>query len=65
MHPSINNGSKYSFKLIPGENTKHSAWHSVLVVKDNELMTMHKKDAIAAGYDVVTKNNKPYYFIAN
>jgi pyoverdine/dityrosine biosynthesis protein Dit1 len=64
MHPSVNNGSKYSFKLIPGEHSRHSAWHSCLVVKDGELMTMHKKDAIQAGYSLKHKDNRPFYFEA-
>jgi pyoverdine/dityrosine biosynthesis protein Dit1 len=63
MHPSINNGAKYSFQLIPSENAHHSAWHCALVVgADGQLSTMHKKDAIAAGHELVYQDNRPYYF---
>jgi pyoverdine/dityrosine biosynthesis protein Dit1 len=62
MHPSVNNGYKYSFKLIPGENTRHSAWHCVIVMHDGQAITMHKRDAIAAGYDLVSKGGQPYNF---
>lgn len=65
MHPSVNNGYKYSFKLIPGEHTNHSAWHSVVVMHNGQATTMHKKDAIAAGYELVYKNGNPYNFIAH
>lgn len=63
MHQSVNNGYKYSFKLIPGEHTMHSPWHSTVVVADDEVITVHKKDAIAAGYELVYKNNQPYNFV--
>lgn len=62
MHPSVNNGYKYSFKLIPGEHTNHSAWHSVVVMHNGQAITMHKKDAIAAGYQLVYKDGNPYNF---
>lgn len=62
MHPSVNNGAKYSFQLIPG-NTRHSAWHSALVYdKDNNMSTMHRKDADAAGYELVYVNGKPNHY---
>lgn len=63
MHPSVNNGYKYSFKLIPGEHTHHSPWHSVVVVGDKEAITMHKADAIQSGYELVYKDGQPYNFI--
>lgn len=62
MHPSVNNGYKYSFKLIPGEHTNHSAWHSVVVLHNGQATTMHKKDAIAAGYELMYKDGNPYNF---
>jgi pyoverdine/dityrosine biosynthesis protein Dit1 len=62
MHPSVNNGYKYSFKLIPGARANHSAWHCVIVMHNGEAITMHKSEAIAAGYDIVTKDGKPYNF---
>lgn len=63
MHPSINNGKKYSFALIPGRHVKHSPWHSALVVDDNGgYTTMHREDAVAAGYELIYQDNRPYYF---
>lgn len=63
MHPSVNNGYKYSFKLIPGEHTHHSPWHSAVVMGDGDIATMHKADAIAAGHQLVYKHGQPYNFI--
>jgi pyoverdine/dityrosine biosynthesis protein Dit1 len=64
MHPSINNGAKYSFQLIPSENARHSAWHSVLVVDEKgELSTVHRKDAEAAGHQLIYQDNRPFYFL--
>lgn len=67
MHPSTNNGEKYSFQLIEGQpqNIKHSAWHSAILMKGNEPVTVHKKDAIEAGHELVYKDNRPYMFVAN
>jgi pyoverdine/dityrosine biosynthesis protein Dit1 len=62
MHPSVNNGNKYSFQLIPGKNAHHSAWHSVVVESSGEHITMHKNEAVAAGYELVNKYGRPYYF---
>lgn len=63
MHPSINNGAKYSFQLIPSPKAKHSAWHSALLIrKTGERETIHKKDAVAAGYELVNQGGRPYYF---
>ncbi len=63
MHPSINNGNKYSFQLVRGENVIHSPWHSALLVKANgAYTTIHKKDAIASNYQLIYENNQPYYF---
>lgn len=64
MHPSINNGAKYSFQLIPSKNAHHSPWHSSLVIhKNGEYETLHKKDAIEKGYELVYQNNQPFYFL--
>lgn len=62
MHPSVNNGYKYSFKLIPGAHTHHSPWHSAIVMAGNEAITMHRVDAEKAGYALVYKNSQPYNF---
>jgi len=64
MHPSINNGVKYSFKLINSPNAHHSAWHAALVVDKGVFSTMHRKDAIAAGHELIMKDGRPYYFKA-
>lgn len=66
MHPSVNNGYKYSFKLIPGMHTHHSAWHCVIVMQpDGEAVTMHKVDAEKAGYQLVHKDGQPYNYVSN
>jgi len=63
MHQSVNNGYKYSFKLIPGNQTRHSPWHSSIVMRGNEAITMHKADALKAGYTIVNKKSQPYNFV--
>lgn len=64
MHPSVNNGAKYSFQLIHGANARHSAWHSALLLeKDNSFATIHRKDAEAAGHELVYMNGKPNHFV--
>lgn len=65
MHPSVNNGNKYSFQLIPSTRARHSAWHCALVVDNDGYITMHRKDAEQAGYNLVYKDKQPYYFQAN
>jgi len=62
MHPSVNNGAKYSFKLIPGKNANHSAWHCTIFKNGDEYVTLHKKDAINQGLELVYKDGRPYYF---
>lgn len=63
MHPSQNNGAKYSFQLIPSPKAWTSPWHCALAIdKDGQFETIHKKDAIAAGYELVHKDGQPYYF---
>lgn len=65
MHQSVNNGKKFSFKMIPGTDTHHSAWHCVLAVSDNgTYSTLHKKDAIWRGYELMNKDGRPYFFYA-
>ncbi len=63
MHPSINNGTKYSFQLIPSKLAWTSPWHcALLITKDNEYATIHKKDALKNNFELVYKNSQPYYF---
>lgn len=62
MHNSTNDGTKYSIQLIHGKY-KFSPWHSCLVVhQDGTLETMHRKDAVAANYELVNQDGRPYYF---
>jgi pyoverdine/dityrosine biosynthesis protein Dit1 len=65
MHPSVNSGAKYSFQLIPSKQgkAKHSPWHAALLLENGDFVTIHKKDAIAAGYELQYKDNRPYNFI--
>lgn len=62
MHPSINNGTKYSFQLIRSPKVFTSAWHCALAIIDGFYETIHRKDAIAQGMELVSVNNQPYYF---
>lgn len=62
MHPSVNNGQKYSFKLIPGPKANHSAWHCVIYLNGQEYVTMHRKDAEAAGLELVYRDGRPYNY---
>lgn len=65
MHPSQNAGTKYSINLINSEHAHQSPWHSCIVIIDNEVVTMKRKDAEGAGYELVYKDNQPYYFKNN
>lgn len=62
MHPSINNGAKYSFQLIPGKHAFRSPWHTAVHVKDGEYITVHKKEAEEQGLKLVYKNERPYFY---
>jgi pyoverdine/dityrosine biosynthesis protein Dit1 len=63
MHPSVNNGTKFSFQLIPSKNAWTSPWHCALLVNNGEYETIHRKDAIAAGYELVSKDGRPSHFV--
>jgi len=63
MHPSVNNGNKFSFQLIPGPKSRYSPWHCAIAVDNGEFITIHKKDAEAAGMELVYKEGRPYNFI--
>lgn len=65
MHPSVNNGAKYSFQLIPSPKAHHSAWHCAVVQSSDGVETMHRKDAETAGYELVSVGGRPYYFLKN
>lgn len=63
MHPSVNNGTKYSFQLIRSPFVKHSPWHSCLLVhKDGSFESIHRADGIGK-YELVNVEGRPYYFI--
>lgn len=62
MHPSTNI-KKFSFQLIPGANAKHSPWHAAVVHDNGQYITMHKRDAEAAGYRLVYKEGRPFNYI--
>lgn len=65
MHPSVNNGKKFSFQLIPGK-AKYSAWHSCIFVNQEGVYeTIHKKDALEQGLQLVYKDGQPYNFTFN
>jgi len=62
MHPGTNT-KKFSFQLIPGANAHHSPWHGTVVNTGTEYVTMHKRDAEAAGYQLVYKEGQPYNYV--
>lgn len=64
MHPTTNRG-KYSFQLIPSPKAWTSPWHCALLI-DNEgdYATVHKKDAEAAGHELVERGGRPFYYQA-
>jgi pyoverdine/dityrosine biosynthesis protein Dit1 len=65
MHPSVNNGTKFSFQLIPSPKAWTSPWHCALLMeKDGQMATIHKKDAEAAGYELVDLNGRPHHYQA-
>ncbi len=62
MHPTTNKG-KYSFQLIPSPEAWTSPWHCALLTKCNGVVaTIHKKDAEAAGYELVKINGRDYAY---
>lgn len=66
MHPSVNNGTKYSFQLIDSPMAFYSPWHCAIVkTKEGYYATIHRKDADAAGMELVNVGGRPYYFIEN
>lgn len=66
MHPSQNNGTKYSFQLIPSPKAWTSPWHCAIAMDtDGQYETIHRRDAIAAGYELIYENGRPYFFVQN
>lgn len=66
MHPTINDGEKFSFQLINSPLARQSAWHAAIVVgKDGLVETIHKRDAEAAGYQLQYRYNQPYNYLKN
>lgn len=65
MHHSTNNGTKYSFQLIPSPKAWTSPWHCALAIEeDGSMATIHRKDAIELGMELVHQSGRPYYFQA-
>lgn len=62
MHTSTN-VKKFSFQLIPGTNARHSPWHAAVVHDNGQYITMHKRDAEAAGHQLVYKDGRPYNYV--
>lgn len=66
MHNSINNGTKYSFQLIPGPKAWTSPWHcALLITKEGEYATVHRNTAEQAGFELVYKDGRPSHFVEN
>lgn len=65
MHPSINNGAKYSFQLIPGQKAFRSPWHCALFIdQQGEYVTVHKKEAQQQDLKLIYQHGRPYYYSA-
>lgn len=62
MHPSINNGVKYSFQLIRSPKAYTSAWHCALAMVNGVYETIHRMDAERLGYELVSQHGRPYYY---
>jgi pyoverdine/dityrosine biosynthesis protein Dit1 len=62
MHPTTNE-RKWGFRLIPGENARHSPWHCALLLGPGDsYTTIHRADAEAAGYRLVMRNSQPSHY---
>lgn len=64
MHNSTN-VKKFAFNLYPMNTIVHgSPWHTALLVKaDGSMETVKRRQAELAGYDLMWKDNQPYYFL--
>jgi pyoverdine/dityrosine biosynthesis protein Dit1 len=64
MHNSTN-VKKLAFNLYPVNTVVHgSPWHTALLVKkDGNMETVKRKQAELAGYDLMWKDGRPYYFL--
>lgn len=62
MHASTNNG-KYGIQMFPTPHAWTSPWHCALLVRaDGALETVHRKDAVAAGHELVVLGGRPHHF---
>ena len=50
MHPSINNGVKYSFQLIRSERAHYSAWHSSFFIDKDGILRKEWRGVKAANH---------------
>jgi pyoverdine/dityrosine biosynthesis protein Dit1 len=65
MHPSVNNGAKYSFQLIPSPKAWSSPWHAALLIdEEGDMATIHRKDAEERKYELIYNNGRPWYYQA-
>ncbi len=63
MHNSTNDGTKYSFQLIPSPKAWTSPWHcAILINSDGVMETIHRKDVDLSSAELVYQNGQPYYF---
>lgn len=54
----------FSINLIPNTSEYGKSWYNVLVKNaDGSMMLIKKKEAEAAGYKLVYKDGKPWYFV--
>jgi L-tyrosine isonitrile synthase len=62
-HPSVNDGTKYSWRFIPGDDTWASPWHNVLcITPDNAYQLRKRFEAESEGMELVYRNERPYFF---
>lgn len=62
MHPTTN-VAKYGFQLIPSKKAFRSPWHTaILIDEENEYQTVHRREAVEKGYELIFKHGRPYFF---
>lgn len=63
IHPSTNNGHKYSINLVSCSDGWSSPWHrSLAVTRDRKKLLIKRVDAESAGFELRYKDEMPYYF---
>lgn len=62
-HPSINDGTKFSWRFVPGLSISASPWHNSLYVAPDGSYTFKKRfQAEKEGLEIVMEKNRPYFF---